>query len=812
MRNNTEKIGRYLQNEMSADEINAFEKQLAGDKDLQQELAIQKQILAAVEKAGLKNSFGKAVRTKFISRMLIRWGIVLIVVSGLAYYAFKTNIFSHSESGGEGINVVSGTEGFVIDNSADTIIETDEGVVFGIPANAFNSENKKIRLEIKTAISPDKIMLQGLSTTSNGQLLQTAGMFYLNGYDGNKPVSLVKKIDVSVPTEKVIPAMQLFDGVQDSSGRINWVNPKPIEKRLRTYDVTSLDFYPPYYLPVLKALEKDDTNKRYTDSLYYSFSGYPEMNPAIDEQLQGGKIFYQKCASCHIMGKDLTGPNLQGVLSRWPSKQVLKEWILDWKVATKKYPDVADKANWSPSDMQVFKGNLNDAELEALINWINEWQPQSQAPETTINSFKVTKDSAGIIVLNKPKEEGERDYATQRRRNDTLRYDTEASREIDPSRIRAIWDKKFNNTIIATKEFEERLQYMHSICRPLFLVYLENLNKPMYEIDQFIAANVSEMADVHHKFLEFAARKDGGVMLKEGIQQELSNYFEKKLKAYRDASAKTLAKHEQELARLAGIADNKRRTKETKDFLRKDKNFQEEFCANLTDAYRQIGVKRTCNDTIIPPPPPTNYYNIEINTVGWKNLDMYVYDATEARESMTYTDPATGKKAAVTYKEVSIIIEDKQQFDRVLVYLLPSELASFQRIDENGNVFKEKLNMLFKYDAVAIGFKGEQAYFYKQTNLQPGQYSFRLSATTDKELKQQLKTGSKERSEEMLNEYEYQLFEQQEIRREIQLRKELDFRNQVMNAIWPCGEGRFSVGSLTAADSTSKVQIEGITQ
>ena len=55
MKNNTEKIGRYLQNEMSAEERTAFEKQLAGDRDLQQELVIQKQILAAVEKAGLKN-------------------------------------------------------------------------------------------------------------------------------------------------------------------------------------------------------------------------------------------------------------------------------------------------------------------------------------------------------------------------------------------------------------------------------------------------------------------------------------------------------------------------------------------------------------------------------------------------------------------------------------------------------------------------------------------------------------------------------------------------------------------------------------
>ena len=713
MNNNTEKIGRYLQNEMSDEEKSAFERQLAYDKELQEELAIQKQLVAAVKSVGLKNAFGKAIRTKFISRILIRWGIVALVVTGLVFYAFKTNMFSRSMHETEIISGISPTETFVIDNSADTIIETDEGVVFGIPANAFNTKSKKIRLEIKTAISPEKIMLQGLSTTSNGQLLQTGGMFSIHGYDKNKPLSMVKKIDVSVPAKNVNPAMQLFNGVQDSSGRINWVDPKPIEKSLRTYDITTLDFYPPYYVPVLKALGKDYMDKEYTDSLYYSFSGYPYGD--------SGPLFL--------------GP--------------------------------------------------------------------------------ITKDSAGKIVLSKPKEEIERDYSNRdtlkRTLTDSIRKNhldyIERSYEIDPSRIRVIWDKKFNNTIIATKEFEERLRYMHTICSPLFLVYLENLNKPMHEIDQFIADNAGEYSDIQHKFLEFAARKDGGVMVKEGMQETLSIYFEKKFKAYTDASAKTWAKHEEELARLAAIADDKRREQETKDFLRKDKILQEEFCINLTDAYRQIGVKRTCKDTI-PVPPPTNYYNIQIDTVGWKNLDMYVNEATTARESMTYTDPDTGKTATMTYKEVSISIEDQQQFDRIFVYLLPDGLTSFQRIEQYGNVFNEKLNSLFRYDAVVVGFKGDQTYFYRQGNVQPGQHSFRLSAITEKELKQVLKSGVKDNSVEMYNEYEFQLFEQQEVRREIELRKKRDFITQIMTVIWPCGEGRFAIAEgdelgVPSADSTS---------
>jgi hypothetical protein len=52
--------------------------------------------------------------------------------------------------------------------------------------------------------------------------------------------------------------------------------------------------------------------------------------------------------------------------------------------------------------------------------------------------------------------------------------------EIDPSRIRAIWDTKFNNTILATKEFEERLHFLHGLCTAeYFHAYLEGMNKPV---------------------------------------------------------------------------------------------------------------------------------------------------------------------------------------------------------------------------------------------------------------------------------------------------------------------------------------------
>lgn len=791
MNNNTEYIARYLQNDISQEEKIAFEKQLAVDKELQKEFFIQQQIMKAATTAGLKGEFSKAFSKKIITQRFLKWGIVgTVLVAAFVFYAIKTNLFSktHSEK-------YKAEEYFKINNTKDTIIETKDGVVFAIPAYAFKTENENIRLEIKTAISPDDIMRQGLSTTSNGSLLQTAGMFYINGYDGDQPISLQKNISVSVPANEINPNMRLFKGVEDKNGQVNWIDPKPINNDLRTYDITTLDFYPPDYIPALKELGKDYTNKRYTDSLYYSFSGYPYA-PEPELELSGKAIFMQYCASCHNMEKDIVGPALKGVVDRWGgNRDNLKLWIKNYsKAVAAGIPRAKEIVSFSPTAQTMFEGVLTDRQLDALINYLAEWNSSAPAAPTNTDDYEISSadpvpatDTAGKPVFDVMRADSTiKIYTDQYHKADTVSYYYHF--ELDPSRIHAIWGERFNNTILATKEFEERLRYMHTLCTSIFFeTYLNNLDKPLYEIDQLCADMTS--GDERKKFLEFAARKNGGVRIKEGMQQQLSDYFQKKYKAYQDAVLETMAKYEAELEKLDQIADDEKREQEIKDLVRKDENFQEELCANLTDAYKQIGIERKCErngDTIVPPPPAR--YDVVINTPGWYNLDVYVFDATVTRQSMTYTDPATGKQAVLTYKDVTITIDDQAAYDKVFVYLVPDSLTSFQRIEQGGTVFKERLNMLFRYDAVVIGFKGTQPYYYKQANLQPGEHHFSLSTISDQELKDAVKEYSGKKSKAIKDEFAFRLFEQQEIARQIQLRKDREFRQQIADIIFPCGE------------------------
>lgn len=95
---------------------------------------------------------------------------------------------------------------------------------------------------------------------------------------------------------------------------------------------------------------------------------------------QDGKaLFNANCASCHKIDKDLTGPALQGVEDRWPSKDLLKLWIKNWPAAVASGDAYATKIkDWSPAAMSQFP-NLADADIDAILTYIKDWKPAGPA-------------------------------------------------------------------------------------------------------------------------------------------------------------------------------------------------------------------------------------------------------------------------------------------------------------------------------------------------------------------------------------------------------------------------------------------------
>ena len=93
---------------------------------------------------------------------------------------------------------------------------------------------------------------------------------------------------------------------------------------------------------------------------------------AINPTLELGKgLFYGKCASCHMVNKDMTGPALKGVEDRWPDKQKMYAFIRNSSevIKTDKYAkDLWLKYNQT---MMLPHPDLKDEDIRAILDYIN---------------------------------------------------------------------------------------------------------------------------------------------------------------------------------------------------------------------------------------------------------------------------------------------------------------------------------------------------------------------------------------------------------------------------------------------------------
>jgi hypothetical protein len=556
---------------------------------------------------------------------------------------------------------------FEIDTRKDTVVVTKRGTVFAIPANAFESSSQSIVFSVQEAITPAEIIRAGLSTMADDKLLETGGMFNIQAYEAGKPINISKEIIAETPTTVDTKNMKLFDGVVQADSSINWTNPQPIEQYLNTYEVTSLDFYPPRYFEGLQNRNLDITNKTFTDSLYYSL----------------------------------------------------------------------------------------------------------EETDENIISFKPIIETDGI-------RSGKKQYPS-----DTIKYETYFSEGVDkptrfyhevkPSQIRAIWNSEFNESLVATKEFEERLKVMHTACNGEVILnfYLENQGQELYKLDEK-AANMDE--GTTGIFRKFAAEKKGRVRPNEGLFKKLNDYYKEQKTIYAEAAKEARRKYldENNQARIRAIQTEFKDRRERDSISRVF--FNKEFQTNLVEAYRQVG------KPLNPAPPNTRRITWRLNRTGWKNLDQYVMESLLARKTLDYTDPETGKKAVIRFDTVNVNIAELETFDATRVYLIPKGYNSFIRLNEMNKKFTYNMNELLKYDLVIVAYKGEQAYSYTQQLISSGEINATLQPISTTDLDTLFATLSKENE---VAEFNNQLEFLQSSVKEIKRSKDFAIKEELRRYIRP---------------------------
>jgi len=673
----------------------------------------------------------------------------------------------------------------------------------------------------------------GLSSMSGDKLLESGGMFYVNARQDGKTVKINPEqgIYTEVPTDEVNPNMQLFEGKRMENGSIDWINPTPLEKFLTPVDINSLNFYPPKYEPKLAELGQDVTNKKYKDSLYYSFAWEDKQKECFkvgdyeDDLTEGARKGF--------LGKNT---NIESYVSQISCDEFEISFIIGMRTTQSFSPsrvesfdiDINDNSGKiGKSDITLIGSSVVSNAVSSNIRNEHAEFFASEYKNVKLITQKIKVKSTGVCGLKLPvypegyevveaidlavwfeKEQlivfdttyksvelvpdsllGKEDVALEMGLilRDTLIEEVVseganvAQFGINPAKIKTIWSKEFNKTLIATREFEERLKTIFGTCNDKVLdLYINNLNLDLYVIDS-MAANMSS-GNSRNEFLKFAERKDGKVQIDERRMKKLQKHYTEKQKIIAAAIAKTKAKFDKENKQLDEKA-GKERTKHSQDEVkRKQDNFTEEFNLNLTEAYRQLGKPKP--DRL----DAKDIYKLRLKTGGWKNVDAYVMESLDNRETLDYTDPTTGKKAVIQYNPINITIKDETKFDRLLVYILPDKLNSFMRVEKSNLSYTEKLNELMNHNLVCLGYIGEQAYFYSKDNVTPKEYNnVELLPLSQQELKHNLNRYDNTQRKSLLKDFDYQLFEIKEQQRQDILIARQHLREEIMPAIFPCG-------------------------
>lgn len=730
-----EKIDAYLSGTMDGREKELFEQQLLSDPQLASWTETQRALRKAMDNLHLKHQAMQAYRSYKLWKGIKITGLVLgsVLACALVYYGVKkfTSGTHHRENAEVNI-VIPDCEGkencftpenmipsqyLDINTDADTVVVGNQGLVLVIPAHAFTDENGNpvsghVQLELKEALDPATIMLSGLSTVSGSDPLETGGMFYLDARQNGKKLRISNEgILAHVPALEQKPGMMLYDGERKPDGSINWTNPKPVENFLLARDMNTLDFYPPGYVDKLQELGLNYESKHFRDSLYLSFEYEGMMNVPTDTfmgdsmvttdqgyfwageggriydamvqdtlneitprmRLSGEQLFKMNCARCHsTTSGNMAGPGLKDVRKRWKREADLIHFVQNSSRFLATGDAYANKIfrEYSSSPMPSFE-SLTDQDVRNILDYVEN-------------------------------------------ANSRIPYDIHLV-GVSPSRVLGFWNDKFSQTYLATREFEQRMPFIHTSCNNSVLdIYVENIRQPLYKCD-----SIAYELTGNPQFLEFAALRQGNVEAHNVKYSQLQKFYERQSALYKEAGMTTTRKFfekHRELDQQATLRQWKQAAREDTHY---DKALQEEFNLNYDEAVRQLKTQKKIQ---VDNPNLLTGYTATVTTTGWKNFDRKLMESVVKGETFRYTNEG-GDSAVIRYADMTVSIANYTRYDQLMVYLVPAQLSTYLRLDGASGTYTRGLNELLTYDLVAIGYAKKQLYLYVQRQIAPANYA-----------------------------------------------------------------------------------------
>lgn len=326
---------------------------------------------------------------------------------------------------------------------------------------------------------------------------------------------------------------------------------------------------------------------------------------------------------------------------------------------------------------------------------------------------------------------------------------TKSNCGIDPAIIKVIKSEKYQNTFIATREFETRLKIIFKTCNNAVLeTYINNLDKNLYEVDSMAAIAVGE-SEYHNDFVNLSQQRLTKVKQADKYADLLKGYYEKQLAKVKSALEKGQEK------------------------LMKELNEKNEKAQKVVDDYKKLLWKR-------------EKYRMETYGFNWTETGWVNVDKGELPKSW-------GPKATE-----GIYVDNGKEFDRVYSYFIFTSIKSLYRLNTTDNVEfyagnDQDKKMLMPREGTAIlisiGYKGETpSLAFKEFELgSPIKYNLTLTPSTLDKVREAIRPYEKYVKEnEISKDLEFMAKFYKEEQRQKELKKESEFILQLRKIAFPC--------------------------
>lgn len=737
--NITKIIDQYLSGELTGDDLKGFEERLEKYPDLKAEVALQKTIQEGSKRASQRATIKKVAKRYHLFKRLKWTGISMVVVGIIAaavFFIMVNQDADHFEIDDETIEQLN--EELQIDNlksqyfaipKEGRVVLSENGVLVSVPSGAFLKDGKPFVgntiLQYQEAMDASSILKSGLNTMSGDRMLETQGMFTFKGYtQSGEPLDFNPKtgVYVQVPVNEQRSDMQLFDGVQLADGSIDWQSPEEFKKIPVSVSMDQLNFYPEGYEDFLND-QKWQQKKESRDSLYLSF-----------EEFQYGEWASYRTAFPIVPRRKITVEE--------------RDYIYNDRRPIDSYMSMDEAmilSNWEEGP--------NYTEFQDFRNYYETYESVEISDTTIEHAVSEAAEAEDVACFNR----------------------------ISPSKVLGFWNKKFNNTILATREFERRMRAIHSTCDDRVLeTYTNGLSRSIGDIDRQVVAMG------YDSFKGFASENVGAVNPNNPHFKNLQAFYDKGIQQLKDRN-KRLQKKEKRRQQKWDQKMFKEREKEQQRKINRDSRaLKEEFAYNLNNVYKQLGYTKSFTVTSSSKSATTTPRR---SMPAIKNIDAYVMEATVNRESTEITD-SHGNTATITYNDFSFNVPNSSKYQQLFTYIFPHELESFQRIEGKNGKFNYPLNDDMLYDFAVVGITSEgYEYFQKQT-LKGGQLgTIQLEKLTEIDLNLSIKQLNNKRNPKPMRiqeELDWLINERKDYQEQAMRREMSIFREEIARTIFPC--------------------------